>query len=461
MDSIMDEDEVFVPIKNPFTENNTENFPSLTQFLDATIEHDQSMDEEEATKSHISLNLSIDTLAKVKPADISNVEVFLAQKDVEDEIEEGHQERREIEDTEYFLNRSVLLLREEELSPQSRLGTRTVLYDESREKQIQTALSIDPTHSIQYRRYHEEEVDGVIQIFDSSMSLRDDEDTIQTPKRKGDNHLAPHNDIMFFSPIPIKGGAPQIMMTPNHFMSPIISNNRNMMHTPQFTSPILKTTKNTVIDTPQFRFDLDHASPLTPEKSTVEYNSALKKVAKKLTFTSKNVGEQCQSSDEELEEKQLPVYDAIKRGAVTMSRGQFADLEGNVGINLTASETDKQNGRTSSFKKTVTFAHLSPDSSLVSYHCGNCMSDVSFYSTTSAAHNNSQECHICRSKRISLSVSSVQSTFDSSLHSTPSIHHNQSYMRYSLPMRATLGSPYSKPLSPSNYEYLKKRYLNF
>lgn len=92
---------------NPFYSRKRDNFPPLTPYLDRCIEQDNKEDEEDEKEVDLSehfpsvkteesdedqqqenmLDLSIDTLARVNPVDISNVSEFLAWKEQEEREE--------------------------------------------------------------------------------------------------------------------------------------------------------------------------------------------------------------------------------------------------------------------------------------------------------------------------------------------------------------------------------------
>src|SRR3989338_2643762 len=74
----------YTPI-NPFLSNTHENFPPLDEELLYAEEIEDIEDDEEIFRetSNVSLNLSIDTLAKIKPVDISNISDFLKEKEQE------------------------------------------------------------------------------------------------------------------------------------------------------------------------------------------------------------------------------------------------------------------------------------------------------------------------------------------------------------------------------------------
>jgi hypothetical protein len=108
-DDEQSEEYSFCPIHNPFTnpESENENFPSISTFLDTSVAHDHDASHDntmDASESHISLNFSIDTLAKVKPVDISVTE-FLEHKELEEHIEDSNRDVVEHEDLTYFKNR--------------------------------------------------------------------------------------------------------------------------------------------------------------------------------------------------------------------------------------------------------------------------------------------------------------------------------------------------------------------
>jgi hypothetical protein len=301
----------FVPIHNPFVDPDVENFPSLSNFLDTSItshqEEDSSMNVSEAhhttyddvhAATHISLNLSIDTLAKVNPVDISNMEEFLEQKEKEDHIEESQKEYFATQDAEYFLNRP------EDLSPQSKAGTRTVLYDSFMEKQdlekaVQTTVSIDPNRTVDFQ-YSEGQIDVMSQMFDNSVSMRDE---VCTPKAFKNVKSSPMiEDPSFLSPIAVRTETPL---------------NKKIL-TPNFISPFTSSTKihyGGVIFSPG----------LTPiKKSNDEENFEMKdnKVAKQLEFQDHNL---VVGADEM--EDDLPITNAIKSGMVTTSRGQYGQIK--------------------------------------------------------------------------------------------------------------------------------------
>ena len=78
----------YAPI-NPFLGNGRyENFPPLDKFYDDE-ESESVPDTPPSNSSHISLNLSIDTLARIKPVDISNLSDFLKEKEMEEDYEVG------------------------------------------------------------------------------------------------------------------------------------------------------------------------------------------------------------------------------------------------------------------------------------------------------------------------------------------------------------------------------------
>jgi hypothetical protein len=169
-----DDDSPFTPSRNPFTSPNNEmnNFPTLPDDYfdnaDVMIDDDDDDEDEEDEEhyvdnnnetrdlfnhsenaTHVSLNLSIDTLAKIKPVEISNVDSFLKGKHSEEKYEQTIRENIEKEDSEFFANRR------EELSPQTKSGKRTVLFDpesgytvsatyNGRVVSVQTDLSISP-----------------------------------------------------------------------------------------------------------------------------------------------------------------------------------------------------------------------------------------------------------------------------------------------------------------------------
>jgi hypothetical protein len=98
---------------NPFThsEAETNNNPSLTQFLETSYnEEDEDHDAMLDDASHISLNLSIDTLARVKPVDMTNEDLFLQYKEFEEQHEEGIRHIVERQDAEYFKHKYLELL---------------------------------------------------------------------------------------------------------------------------------------------------------------------------------------------------------------------------------------------------------------------------------------------------------------------------------------------------------------
>ncbi|KAG2387675.1 hypothetical protein C9374_001269 [Naegleria lovaniensis] len=143
------------PINNPFINDDHENFPPLSfddissqsspnnsDILDtSTLEHDPN----------ISLNLSIDTLAKIKPVDISNLSDFLKEKELEELFEESQRHVIEEEDANYFKQRK------EDLSPQSKKGHGIVLYSSFMEHQDAPLNSSTPTKSPQHQDDEEEQ----------------------------------------------------------------------------------------------------------------------------------------------------------------------------------------------------------------------------------------------------------------------------------------------------------------
>jgi len=149
-------------LKNPF--KNPDNIDNFPPFPDGYFDYQESTfgENEEIAKQTdetgnnttlCSLNLSIDTLAKIRPVDISNVSTFLEQKEKEELQEELLRNEIEQEDQQYFDNRA------EELSPQTKDNVRIVLLDENGLNQqyvkkrdivtspasVQTNLSISPT----------------------------------------------------------------------------------------------------------------------------------------------------------------------------------------------------------------------------------------------------------------------------------------------------------------------------
>jgi len=255
-------------LKNPF--KNPDNIDNFPPFPDGYFDYQESTfgENEEIAKQTdetgnnttlCSLNLSIDTLAKIRPVDISNVSTFLEQKEKEELQEELLRNEIEQEDQQYFDNRA------EELSPQTKDNVRIVLLDENGLNQqyvkkrdivtspasVQTNLSISPTMNMEYT------------IYDSCIQFDDSQANIKTPKRK--KRIITPKIPDFLSPI--RAESP----TTNCFQSPIMS-------------PFLRTYQ-TLITHP--------VSPSTPSRTSYPFNTRHPKIGisspssspTKLTYT--------------------------------------------------------------------------------------------------------------------------------------------------------------------------------
>lgn len=126
--------------QNPFFQNEqVENFPPLTQsqvFQQPDMDNDEQQQDDDDMQfedfNSSTVDYSIDTLAKVKPVDISNMTEFFRNKDAEEQMEAEMEQDMAKEDADYFLHK------EEELSPQHHASVNLSIA-------TQTSLTISPT----------------------------------------------------------------------------------------------------------------------------------------------------------------------------------------------------------------------------------------------------------------------------------------------------------------------------
>ncbi|KAL9644017.1 hypothetical protein ABK040_005485 [Willaertia magna] len=234
---------------NPFIcRSDIENFPRLTDSvlaIEMSDDEDEEIEEEEIIQEKtIDLNLSIDTLAKIKPADISNLSEFLIEKEREEQYEERFRDIIDLEDEEYFKNKK------EELSPQSKHKKAIILYNsdiELEKRQIGTP----------HRVY--------------KMEPHDNFSPFQSPPPNFLSPIMNRRDDLFFSP---KERSP-LLFTPKteidlSFISPIRSEN-NSKGTDDLDSPLISPKSKLI-------------SSISSPKGSPEEDMQKKSVAKRLNF---------------------------------------------------------------------------------------------------------------------------------------------------------------------------------
>lgn len=123
---------------NPFVNGEAENFPPLSDTFFESQQEDQDDEGGEQTVQYyhqddeVELDYSIDTLARVKPVEMSNMSTFFNNREREEQEEQEYQKDMEQEDHEYFLRK------EPDVTPQKPRNFHKA------EISTQTSLTISP-----------------------------------------------------------------------------------------------------------------------------------------------------------------------------------------------------------------------------------------------------------------------------------------------------------------------------